>query len=147
MSTPPNNTAILRFVKITEQAKTPARGSAQSAGLDLYSAYDTTVPARGRSLISTGLKIQLPPGSYGRIAPRSGLALRHHIDIGGGVIDEDYRGELSVIIFNHSDIPVAFLRADRIAQLICQPVCYAALEVNALDVTERGDGGFGSTGD
>jgi dUTP pyrophosphatase len=81
------------------------------------------------------------------MAPRSGLALRHHIDIGGGIIDEDYRGELSVIIFNHSDIPVAFSRSDRIAQPICQPVCYPALEVNELDVTERGDGGFGSTGD
>ena len=96
------------------------RESPKAAGVDLYSAYDVTVPARGNVLISTDLQIQLPEGSYGRIAPRSGLALEHHIDIGGGVIDQDYRGNLGVILFNHSDVPYAVSRGDRIAQLICE---------------------------
>ena len=65
------------------------------------------MPARGNALISTDLQIQLPEGCYGRIAPRSGMALEHHIDLGGGVIDEDYRGNLCVILFNHPDAPYA----------------------------------------
>jgi deoxyuridine 5'-triphosphate nucleotidohydrolase len=100
------NNAVPRFVKLTEHAQTPTRGSPKSAGLDLHSAYDTTVPARGKALVSTDLKIQLPTGCCGRIAPRSGLPLRHHIDVGGGVVHEDYRGKLSVfsitILTDHS---------------------------------------------
>lgn len=77
-----SSSPVLRFVKLTEKAITPTRGSAKAAGLDLYSTYDTTVPAGGKILISTDLQIQLPEGCYGRIDPRSGLALHHHIDIG-----------------------------------------------------------------
>jgi len=142
MSAPQNNAAVLRFVKLTEHAQTPTRRSPRSAGLDLYSAYDTTVPARGKALVSTNLKIQLPTGCCGRIVPRSGLAL-HHID-GGGM--EDYLGKLSVILYNHSDRPFAVSRGDRITQLICQQISYPTLEVQILDITERGEGGFGSTG-
>ena len=99
------NNAVIRFAKLTENAQTPTRGSPRAAGLDLYSANDTTVPARGKALISTDLQIQLQEGSYGRIAPRSGLALQHHIDIGGGIVDKDYRGNIGVILYNHSDLP------------------------------------------
>jgi hypothetical protein len=67
------------------------------------SAVDTVVPARGKACVSTGLRIAVPPGTYGRVAPRSGLAARHFIDTGAGVVDEDYRGELMVLLFNHSD--------------------------------------------
>jgi len=96
-----------------------------------------TVPARGYVLISTDLQIQLPEGCYGRIALRSGLALQHHIDIVGGVIDQDYRGKLCVILFNHSDVPYAVSRGDRIAQLICERIYYPTLkEVQILDITE-----------
>ena len=95
----------LRFVKQAENAQTPTRKSLKTAGVDLYSAYDVTVPARRNALISTDLQIQLPEVCYVRIAPRSGMALEHQIDVGGGVIDEDYRGNLCVILFNHSDVP------------------------------------------
>jgi dUTP pyrophosphatase len=106
-----------------------------------------TVPARGKVLVSTDLKIQLPAGYCGRIAPRFGLALQHHIDIVGGIVDEDYRGILSVILFNHSGVPFTISCGDRIAQLICQQICYPILEeVKILDTTECGEGGFRSTG-
>ena len=92
--------------------------------------------------MSTDLQIQLPEGCYGRIAPRSGMALEHHIDVGGGVIDQDYRGNLCVILFHHSDVPYSISRADRIAQLICEKIyCHTLTEVHLLDITERGEGG------
>ena len=83
--------SLLRFVKLSEHARSPTRGSPKAAGLDLYGASSTTVPARGKQLIFTDMHIQLPNGCYGRIAPTSGLALNHHIDIGGVVIDQVYR--------------------------------------------------------
>lgn len=110
----------LQFVKLTKDAHTPIRGSPKAAGLDLYSARDATVSARGKALVFTDLQVQLPDGCYGRIAPRSGLALKHHIDICGGVIDQDYRGNVGVIIYNHSNTPFTVSRGDRIAQLICE---------------------------
>ena len=85
--------------------------------------------------------IQLPTGYCGHIAPRSGLALHHRIDIGGGIVDEDYRGNLGVILYNHSEIPFKVSRGDRIAQFICQKICYPILE-EVLDLTKRGEGGF-----
>jgi len=119
MASSSQNNTTLRFVKLTEKARTPTRGSSTAAVFDLYSACNSIVPARGNVLIMTDLQIQLPERCYGRIAPRSGLALKHHIDIGGGVLYQDYRGNLGVILFNHSDIPF-FSRGDRIAQLICE---------------------------
>ncbi|KAJ9575700.1 hypothetical protein L9F63_007459, partial [Diploptera punctata] len=144
---PSEKIAILRFVKLTEKAFAPVRGSAKAAGFDLKSAYDTEIPARGKALIKTDLQIELPSGCYGRIAPRSGLALKHHIDVGAGVVDEDYRGNVGVVLFNHSDEIFRVNRGDRIAQLICEQIFYPQLEeVKDLDETERGKGGFGSTG-
>jgi dUTP pyrophosphatase len=98
-----SSSSLLSFVKLTEHARSPSRGSPKAAGHDLYSASSTTVPARGKELVFTDLQIQLPDGCYGRIAPRSRLALAHHIDIGGGVIDQDYRGNIGVIIYNRSN--------------------------------------------
>ncbi|XP_023718426.1 deoxyuridine 5'-triphosphate nucleotidohydrolase [Cryptotermes secundus] len=143
----PENQAVLRFVKLTDKALSPVKHSAKCAGFDLRSAYDTMVPARGNALIKTDLQIALPPGCYGRIAPRSGLALKHQIDVGAGVVDEDYRGSVGVVLFNHSDEPFNISRGERIAQLICQRIYYPELqEVEELDNTERGTCGFGSTG-
>jgi dUTP pyrophosphatase len=82
-----NDTPILRYVRLTPNALPPTRGSTMAAGIDLRSAYDHTIPAFGKALVETDLAILLPPGCYGRIAPRSGLALRYHISVGGGVID------------------------------------------------------------
>ncbi|XP_004526010.2 deoxyuridine 5'-triphosphate nucleotidohydrolase isoform X1 [Ceratitis capitata] len=138
---------VLRFAKITENAFVPVRGSERSAGVDLCSAYDLIVPARGKAVVKTDLQVQVPEGSYGRVAPRSGLAVKNFIDVGAGVVDEDYRGNLGVVLFNHSDTNFEVMRGDRIAQLICERIFYPELEqVDRLDNTTRGAGGFGSTG-
>jgi dUTP pyrophosphatase len=141
------NIAVLQFVKLTESALPPTRGSSRAAAFDLRSAYDVVIPASGNGLVKTDLSIQLPPGCYGRIAPRSGLSLHHHIDVGGGVVDGNYRGNVGVILFNHSNRPFQINRGDRIAQFTCQNIVYPTIrEVNELDETERDVRGFGSTG-
>lgn len=78
----------------------PKKGSAQAAGYDLHAYKAVTVPAGGKALVSTALSMAIPEGNYGRIAPRSGLAAKHMIDVGAGVIDSDYRGEVKVLLFN-----------------------------------------------
>ncbi|XP_019187107.1 PREDICTED: deoxyuridine 5'-triphosphate nucleotidohydrolase-like [Ipomoea nil] len=133
--------------KLSENAVLPSRGSPLSAGYDLSSAAETKVPARGKALIPTDLSIAVPEGTYARIAPRSGLAWKHSIDVGAGVIDADYRGAVGVILFNHSDVDFEVKVGDRIAQLIIQNIVTPEVEeVDDLDSTVRGSGGFGSTG-
>lgn len=141
-----NATPEILFVKTTEFAFEPMRGSTKAAGLDLSSAYEYTVPARGRCLLQTDLRVQLPSNTYGRVAARSGLALKHGIDVGAGVVDEDYRGLLSVLLFNHTDTDFKINRGDRIAQFISERIYLPKVKfVDSLDVTDR-KGGFGSTG-
>lgn len=133
--------------KLSEFAQIPTRGSQFAAGFDLSSAYDITVPAKGKALIKTDIAIAIPENTYARIAPRSGLAHKNFIDTGAGVIDYDYRGNVGVILFNHSDNDFEVKRGDRIAQLILERISMAeAVEVEDLDNTTRGAGGFGSTG-
>ena len=133
--------------KLTEFATIPKRGSEFAAGFDLSSAYDVEVPARGKALVKTDISIAIPPSTYARIAPRSGLAWKNFIDTGAGVIDYDYRGNVGVILFNHSDDVFQVKRGDRIAQLILERISMAeAVEVDELQETVRGEGGFGSTG-
>ncbi|XP_019389168.1 PREDICTED: deoxyuridine 5'-triphosphate nucleotidohydrolase, mitochondrial isoform X1 [Crocodylus porosus] len=137
----------LRFAKLSENAFTPSRGSARAAGYDLYSAYDCVIPPMEKAIVKTDIQISLPSGCYGRVAPRSGLAAKHFIDVGAGVIDEDYRGNVGVVLFNFGKEPFEVKKGDRIAQLICERIFYPDLEeVQNLDDTERGVGGFGSTG-
>ena len=100
---------VLRYIKLTGNTLPTTRESSGAAGLDLRRAYDVSIPASGNGLVKTDLAIQLPPGCYGRIAQRSGLTL-HHIDVGGDKIDEDYRGNLGVILFNLSDRPFQIRR-------------------------------------
>lgn len=139
--------AALRFVRLSEHATAPTRGSASAAGYDLYSAYDYTIPPMERAIVKTDIQIAVPSGCYGRVAPRSGLAVKHFIDVGAGVIDEDYRGNVGVVLFNFGKEKFEIKKGDRIAQLICERIFYPDLEeVQALDNTERGSGGFGSTG-
>lgn len=89
----------------------------------------------------------IPSGHYGRVAPRSGLAVKNSIDTGAGVIDEDYRGNVGVLLFNHSDVDFQINRGDRIAQLVLEKIITpTVVEVDSLDETERNTGGFGSTG-
>jgi dUTP pyrophosphatase len=129
----------------------PTYATAGAAGMDLLAAVDApvVVPPLGRALIPTGLAVALPPGHELQIRPRSGLALRHGIVLPNspGTIDEDYRGEVQVIVLNMGHAPFAVERGMRIAQAVLAPVTRAVWrEVDDLDATARSAGGFGSTG-
>uniref|UniRef100_A0A8D2DUH5 Deoxyuridine 5'-triphosphate nucleotidohydrolase n=1 Tax=Sciurus vulgaris TaxID=55149 RepID=A0A8D2DUH5_SCIVU len=125
----------------------PTRGSKRVTGYDLYSAYDYIVPPMERALVKTDIQIALPSGCYGRIAPRSSLAAKHFIDVGAGVIDEHYRGNVGVVLFNFGKEKFGVKKGDRIAQLICERIFNPDIEeVQVLNDTERGLGGFGSAG-
>ena len=101
--------------KLNKVALLPVKGSAFAAGYDLHALEDAKIPARGKALIGTGLAFAIPDGNYGRIAPRSGLAAKHSIDVGAGVIDSDYRGEVKVLLFNLSDTDFEIKAQERIA--------------------------------
>ena len=134
-------------VILGENATLPTKGSPESAGFDLYSAEKTVVTAKGKALVKTNIQISIPEGCYGRIAPRSGLSWKNHIDVGAGVIDRDYRGLVGVVLFNHSDKDLEISTGDRIAQLIMEKYENVdVIECTELELTERGEGGFGSTG-
>lgn len=133
----------------SEKATAPTKGSALAAGYDLYSSEDAVIPAQGQGLVATDISIIVPVGTYGRVAPRSGLAVKHGISTGAGVIDADYRGEVKVVLFNHSKKDFEIKSGDRIAQLVLERIVNADISVitkEELDTTERGEGGFGSTG-
>ena len=127
----------------------PGYATAGAAGMDVVSAEDLTLAAGARHAVATGLSVAIPPGYEIQVRPRSGLALRHGISVPNspGTIDSDYRGELKVILINHGSEAFEIRRGDRIAQLVLAPVTQASwLEVEELDETARGEGGFGSTG-
>jgi dUTP pyrophosphatase len=137
----------LKVKRVDNNATLPIRATPGAAGYDLSSSECITVPAYGKALVPTGLMIAVPSGTYGRIAPRSSLAWKNHIDVGAGVIDADYRGKVGVVLFNHSDVDFIIKIGDRIAQLIIQKIETPEVEeMDNLDDTERGKGGFGSTG-
>lgn len=137
----------LLVIRKSPQATLPVRGSEGAAGYDLSSAKEMVIPGRGKGLVPTDLVIAVPDGTYGRIAPRSGLAWKNHIDVGAGVIDGDYRGPVGVVLFNHSDVDFKIAVGDRIAQLILEQIKIVPVkEVEAIEETSRGEGGFGSTG-
>ena len=122
-------------------------GTSAAAGYDLSTAQAVVVLVHGKCLIKTGLKMALPTGCYGRIAPRSGLAIKKFIDIGAGVIDADYRGEVGVILFNFSDQEFVVNMGDRIAQIIFEKIKTPTIkELDNLEGTNRGAEGYGSTG-
>ena len=129
----------------------PSYATTQSAGPDLMAAVqgEVTLAPGGRQLIPTGLAIALPVGFEAQVRPRSGLALKHGITVlnSPGTIDADYRGEVQVLLINHGDAPFVIKRGDRIAQMVVAPVTQIAWKpVTQLDETERGSGGYGSTG-
>ena len=114
-------------------------GTSEAAGYDLAAAQTAVCPAHGKVLVKTGLSIAMPPGCYGRIAPRSGLALKKFIDVGAGVVDADYRGELGVVLFNFGDSDFQINMGDKVAQLIFEKIKTPAIkEVNSLEDTDRG---------
>ena len=138
----------LKVKKLTYDATVPTRGSDGAVGYDLYSSEDAIVPNQaGRALVGTGITVVLPPGVYGRVAPRSGLAVKHCINVGAGVIDPDYTGESKVVLFNHGSNDFEVKKGDRIAQLVLERCETPPIEeINIVEDTERGSGGFGSTG-
>lgn len=138
-------------VDLDAGAALPAYASVESAGADLTARIDgtITIPPGGRAIVPTGLRIAIPRGYEGQVRPRSGLALEHGVTVlnSPGTIDSDYRGEVRIILINHGDLDFHISSGDRIAQLIVsavERVDFAAS--NSLGETERGSGGFGSTG-
>lgn len=143
--------ATLQVFLRSARATAPTRGSALAAGWDLYAAEESTVPAHGQAMVATDLSVIVPVGTYGRVAPRLGLAAKHGISTGAGVVDADYRGEIKVILFNHSATDFSIAPGDRIAQLVLEKIVNADLVQLSLAEfesasTERGEGAFGSTG-
>lgn len=127
----------------------PNYATAGAAGMDAVSAEDVTLEPGARHAVATGLSLAIPEGFEIQVRPRSGLALKNGITVPNtpGTIDSDYRGELKVILINHGSEPFSIARGDRVAQLVLAPVVQAAWnEVSELDDTDRGTGGFGSTG-
>ncbi len=151
---PGTNSKIgVRLVRLPHAADLPlpAAKTADSAGLDLAAAVEMplVIPPGGRALVPTGFVIALPPGHEGQLRPRSGLALEHGLTVlnAPATLDADYRGEVKVLLINHGEKPFAVTRGMRIAQLVVAPFTTVALvEVAELDETERGTGGWGSTG-
>ena len=127
----------------------PAYATEGAAGMDVLAAVDVVLAPGRRHAVATGLSLAIPAGFEVQVRPRSGLALKHGISLPNapGTIDSDYRGELKIILINHGSDDFAVRRGDRIAQLVLAPVTRAIwLEVDDLDETARGEGGFGSTG-
>ena len=127
----------------------PAYATAGAAGMDVVAAEDVTLAPGARHAVATGFAMAIPDGYEVQVRPRSGLALKHGITCLNtpGTIDSDYRGEVKVILANLGTAPFAVVRGERIAQLVPAPVLRATLaEVDSLDDTVRGAGGFGSTG-
>ena len=137
----------LYYTKLTTNAFDLTKSSPQAAGYDLCSAYDYIVLPKDRQLCKTDITLKCPPRTYGRIAPRSGLALHHFIDIGAGVIDEDFRGNVGIVLFNFSNHIFNVKKGDRIAQIIFEKIeCPIPKETDKLANTQRGEQGFGSSG-
>lgn len=137
----------LKFQKLNPKAFLPSRASENSCGLDIYSAEEITIKKGSRHGVHTGLAMAIPNNHYGRIAPRSGLALKKGIDVLAGVIDSDYRGELICLLINLGEEDFKINIGDRIAQLIVEKISILSPEwAESLDATERNEGGFGSTG-
>jgi len=130
---------------LNKNAQLPTRGDPFAAGLDLYASEDHLVTKK-QTLVSTGVAMAIPEGYFGNIRSRSGMAYKHGVFTEAGIIDSSYRGEIKVLMYTNSE-DYQIKKGDRIAQLIIQP--YSTMnpvQVNTLDTTERGNGGFGSTG-
>lgn len=139
----------LAFKRIHPEAVLPAYAHESDAGMDIRSVAEVVIPARGRALVPTGLVVLLPPNYEAQVRPRSGLALKSGITVLNtpGTIDAGYRGEIGVILFNTTDADFAVHKGDRVAQIVIAPVTRVeVVETDAIEETDRGSGGFGSTG-
>ncbi len=141
----------LRVKRLRSDAKVPAYATERAAGLDLSAALDDelVIGAGRHAAVPTGVAIELPADTEGQVRPRSGIAFRHGVTVlnAPGTIDEDYRGEIRVLLVNHGEEDFVIRPGDRIAQLVIAPITRVACdEVSTLGGSERGTGGFGSTG-
>ena len=139
----------LRVKRLTPSATVPKRAHPGDAGLDLCADVDVDMAPGDTCLVSTGLSLELPPGTEAQVRPRSGLALKHSVTVLNtpGTIDEGYRGEVGVILINHGRTVFEVRRGMKVAQLVLQPtVAVDVTETQTLSETHRGEGGFGSTG-
>lgn len=139
----------LRFRRIHPDATLPSYAHPSDAGMDVRSVEDVMIAPGARALVHTGLVMLLPPGYEAQVRPRSGLALKHGITVLNtpGTIDSGYRGEVGVILANFGDADFPVKKGDKIAQIVVSPVSQAEIvETDEVDLTDRGDGGFGSTG-
>ena len=137
------------FRKIDPAARLPSYAHPGDAGMDLFSVEEVSLPPGGRALVHTGLVMQLPPDAEAQVRPRSGLALKHGVTVLNtpGTIDAGYRGEVGVILVNHGDADFLVEKGMKIAQMVVSPVVRATIEETSVtDETDRGTGGFGSTG-
>lgn len=140
--------ATIRLKRLNDDAIVPLRANPTDAGADLYSTEDVTLLPSKRALVGTGWSMEIPNGFYGRIAPRSGLAYKHGVDVLAGVIDETYRGEVKVLLVNLGGVSVTFPKGTRIAQFITEKCDDSVFieDTKELTTTARGEGGFGHTG-
>ena len=137
----------LRFKQLDPRAVLPKRGSLLAAGLDIFAIEDLSIAPKQRVMARTGLAVAIPPGFYGRVAPRSGLAAKNGLDVLSGVIDSDYRGEIICLLYNTGDETINLPAGSKICQLIIEQIITPeAAWATDLDETARGAGGFGSTG-
>jgi len=138
----------VKIKKISDNAIIPTQANESDAGYDLYSVEDHHIKPAERRIVKTGICISIPDGCYGRIAPRSGLAVKKGLDVLAGVIDSGYRDEVGVVLINLGSSPIDIGEGDRIAQIIFE-LCLSLEFVEAEDLSdsERGQGGFGSSGD
>jgi dUTP pyrophosphatase len=137
----------LSFKQLDPRAVLPSRGSSLSAGLDLCSIEDVVIEPKQRALVPTGLAVAIPEGYYGRVAPRSGLATKKGLDVLAGVIDADYRGEIRCLLYNAGDEAITLPAQSKICQLIIEKIITpTAVWADEISETDRGSGGFGSTG-
>jgi dUTP pyrophosphatase len=137
---------MIKFKRLSQDAKIPLRATVGAAGFDVFSNGNYTIKPNVRCLLDTGIAMQLPVNYWGELKPRSGLAARHGLDVLAGVIDSDYTGEIKVSLINLGEHDVEIKKGDRIAQLIIQQYESDWVEVSEFDDTDRGSGGFGSTG-
>jgi dUTP pyrophosphatase len=143
----PSPLDTLRFKQLDPRAVLPQRGSVLAAGLDVCGIEDVEIEPRQRVMARTGLAVAIPPGFYGRVAPRSGLAAKSGLDVLAGVIDSDYRGEICVVLYNTGDETIHLPAGSKICQLIIEQIITPeGAWATDLEETARGAGGFGSTG-
>lgn len=139
--------SLLKFKRLDSRAELPTRGSAAAAGLDIYLIEELTIEPGQRALGRTGLAVAIPEGYYGRLAPRSGLATRQGLDTLAGVIDADYRGEIRCLLYNAGDEIINLPAGSKFCQLIIERILTPApVWADEISDTDRGSGGFGSTG-